>query len=127
MKILIVTHGNLANGLLESYEMIVGDTSHIETLVLDEDGVGPFREKLKDRLDELTTNEEPVLVLCDLKGGTPFNETLMYSFEKPGMINIISGVNLPILAELSTLTNEEDLTSKLNEIVEIGKNSISLD
>lgn len=126
MKILIATHGNLAEGLLESYNMIAGEGNKqtIHTVKLTESGIGEFRERLHSTLDELTENEK-VLVLCDLKGGTPYNESFMYSLEKPGKIEVITGVNLPMLIEVGFLAETAtDLTELANVAVGTGLESI---
>lgn len=124
MKIVIATHGNLGEGLLESYNMIAGETSSIHVVKLTESGIGEFKENLHNTLDELTATEK-VLVLCDLKGGTPYNESFMYSLEKPGKIEVVTGVNLPMLIEVGFLAETANDSAQLaNVAVSTGLESI---
>ena len=124
MKLLLATHGNLGEGLLDSYEMIAGKTENIEIVKLTESGVGDFKENLHNKLKKLSATEK-VLVLCDLKGGTPYNESFMYSLENPGKIEVITGVNLPMLIEIGFLAESETDSSLLAETaVNVGKESI---
>ena len=124
MKILLATHGNLGEGLLESYQMISGETENIKTVKLTKSGIGDFKEKLRNQLNELTVTEK-VLVLCDLKGGTPYNESFMYSLENPGKIEVVTGVNLPMLIEIGFLAESGTETSYLvDTAVNVGKESI---
>lgn len=124
MKIVLATHGNLGEGLLDSYEMISGKSEIIQIVKLTESGIRDFKERLYTLLDELTQSEK-VLVLCDLKGGTPYNESFMYSLEKPGKIEVVTGVNLPMLIEIGFLADSEKNAEKLAEIaMTVGKDSI---
>ena len=124
MKILLATHGNLGEGILESYQMISGETENIKTVKLTKSGIGDFKEKLRNQLNELTVTEK-VLVLCDLKGGTPYNESFMYSLENPGKIEVVTGVNLPMLIEIGFLAESGTETSYLvDTAVNVGKESI---
>ena len=124
MKIVLATHGNLGEGLLDSYEMISGKSEIIQIVKLTKSGIGDFKERLYTLLDELTQSEK-VLVLCDLKGGTPYNESFMYSLEKPGKIEVVTGVNLPMLIEIGFLADSEKNAEKLAETaMTVGKDSI---
>ncbi|AVK64063.1 hypothetical protein C5Z26_08030 [Lactobacillus sp. CBA3606] len=65
MKLLLVSHGHLASGILTSYHMIAGDTTGIDKLELTDTGVGEFRESL----DEYLNTADKVLILADVQGG----------------------------------------------------------
>lgn len=71
MKIIITSHGKLCEGIIDSYNMIVGPTSDIVTLPF----YGSLEEfrKQQNKIFEDFKNEE-IIVLCDLLGGTPYNE-----------------------------------------------------
>ncbi|WP_195852585.1 PTS sugar transporter subunit IIA [Aerococcus sanguinicola] len=99
MKLLLATHGNFAEGILQSYEMIAGDTSNISTVLLNELGIEDFQTRLHQTLDQLLATDE-VLILVDLPGGTPYNESLAYQLEHPKGLGVISGLNLPMLIEV---------------------------
>ena len=124
MEIVLATHGDLGEGLFESYKMIAGEAENIHTIKLTDSGVGEFKEKLHNTLNTLTASGE-VLVLVDLKGGTPYNESFMYSLENPGKIEVVSGVNLPMLIEIGYLSgSESDASNLADTAVSIGKESI---
>lgn len=124
MEIVLATHGDLGEGLLESYRMIAGETENIHTVKLTDSGVGEFKEDLHNLLKKLTASSD-VLVLVDLKGGTPYNESFMYSLENPGKIQVVSGVNLPMLIEIGYLSGSESDGSNLADTaVSTGKESI---
>ena len=73
INILVVTHGNFGNELIKSAEMIAGKQENIEALGLFvEDDFDMFKSKMKNKIKELE-NEEGVLVLTDMFGGTPSN------------------------------------------------------
>lgn len=125
IKILIATHGNLGEGLIHSYEMIAGDSSNIHVVKLTDTGIDEFSKKLRTKLDTLISNGNEVLILCDIKGGTPYNESFMYALEKPGSIEVVSGVNLPMLIETSLLSQTDVNASMLADTaMTIGKDSI---
>lgn len=125
LNILIATHGNLGEGLVHSYNMIAGDSSNIHTLKLTEIGIDDFKKRLVNKLTNLTSNGNKVLILCDIKGGTPYNESYMYSLENPEKIEIVSGVNLPMLIETGLISQNNDDIKILSEIATtVGKESI---
>lgn len=126
VELLIATHGNLGEGLVHSYNMIAGDSSNIHIVKLTEAGIDEFSKKLKDKLGTLIEKGSKVLVLCDIQGGTPYNESFMYSLEHPGSIEVVSGVNLPMLIEIGLLSQStEDASMLADTAVTTGKSSIS--
>lgn len=125
MKLLLISHGKFCHGVKESYEMIAGENKDIFSLDLDNQGIGIFSEKLNKLLDELT-KEDGVLVLTDIQGGTPYNEAYRYQLANPGKIEIVSGMNLPMIIEVgmslsSGLTNI-DLATMAEDV---GREAIS--
>lgn len=124
MKLLLVSHGNFCHGIKESYEMIAGKNDNIIAINLGEDGIGNFSEKLNKKLDELTKTDK-VLVLTDIQGGTPYNETLRYQLANPGKIEIVSGMNLPMVIESGmSLATEDCVTALARNAEQTGKDAI---
>lgn len=125
MKLLLISHGKFCHGVKESYEMIAGENKDIYSLDLDNQGIGVFSEKLNKLLDELTKEDE-VLVLTDIQGGTPYNEAYRYQLSNSGKIEIVSGMNLPMIIEvgmsLSTGLSNIDLATMAEDV---GKEAIS--
>lgn len=125
MKIVITSHGELCEGMLKSYQMIAGDTANFTTIKLDDNGIGDFSQRLTTTLDRLTA-DGPVLVLCDLAGGTPYNEAFRYALQNPNKIQIVAGVNLPMLIEVGTTAETEtDISVLLELALQAGQSSIS--
>lgn len=115
-KVLFVSHGKLAESMLESAEMIVGPQPDVKTLCLNpEDTPEFFCEKISDILE--IWEDEDVMVLSDIRSGTPFNAaaSLMQRFD----FRHISGINLGMLIEV--LIDREFLTAE-----EAGKTLMKL-
>ncbi|MCI8599871.1 MAG: PTS sugar transporter subunit IIA [Lachnospiraceae bacterium] len=110
MKVILLSHGTLAQGMAEACRMILGDTSRLLTLSLEEEaGVAAFEDELRQLLQEI---EGPYMILCDLYFGTPFNMAARLAQEDllNGRCRILTGVNLAMLLEVMTGLEEEDMT-----------------
>lgn len=126
MKIVITSHGDLCEGILSSYRMIAGDTSQFIVLKLDENGITDYSTRLNNVLDKLITDDQ-ILVLSDIVGGTPYNETLRYVLKHPNKVFLIAGLNLPMLIQAGTVSdNKTDIQVLLDEILTAGQSSILL-
>lgn len=123
-KIIVATHGELADGLKNTLGMFSNDTKEVYTVNLTESGVENFRDKVVKLISEIYEDDKQILVLADLFGGTPFNIAVMEIKGKYPNVEIIAGVNLPILIE-ATLMRDSDLSITVNSLVESGKTSIS--
>ncbi len=110
---------------IETSELILG--SRPEAIVsvsvsLDEDAQ-KMRDKIVAGIKEVNKHKG-ILILTDMFGGTPSN--LSYSFLEEGRIEVLSGVNLPVLIKAISLQKESDLSAAAKTIEDIGKKSISL-
>ena len=106
-QLLLISHGKLAEAMLESAEMIIGPQQDVQTLCLNpEDTPEDFREKIARILEPW--KDENVMVLSDIRSGTPFNAaaSLMQSFD----FRHISGINLGMLIEV--LIDREVMTAE---------------
>lgn len=127
--VLVVSHSTFSKGLLESGDMIFGNHSNCFSLGLTDTGVFEFEQAVKAKLDSLFKSYNQVIVLCDLKGGTPYNQVLKYKLEnnKQNMI-IVTGFNLPMFAELVvSLPDEDDAVKLADKIIQTAKCSIESD
>ncbi|MDU5106735.1 PTS sugar transporter subunit IIA [Clostridium sp.] len=124
MKIVLTSHGEFAKGILQSYEMIVGANDKISYVILDEDGIGKFSNTLKNKLDKILENDD-ALILCDLKGGTPYNESFTYALSHENRVRVISGLNLPMLIEVG-LMDSDSIDEVALRALESGKLGIDL-
>ena len=99
--ILIVTHRQLAEALLSASDLILGHMEKVVALSLDPSAKpDELRHQIAEGLAKLN-GTDGVLILTDMFGGTPSNLSL--SFLKDGQIEVISGVNLPMLIKVNQL------------------------
>ena len=123
MKLLLISHGSFATGLLSSFEMIAGKNEDISAIRLTDEGIGKFSQELTDYLNE--HREETIFILCDVKGGTPFNEAYRKYLANPEKIRLITGMNLPMLIEMGVMISDEANVEELFSIgVHAGQDSI---
>ncbi|MFL2061819.1 PTS sugar transporter subunit IIA [Marinilactibacillus psychrotolerans] len=123
MKTLLVSHGDMAKGLINSYEMIAGKNNHLDSICLTNEGIDIFSKRLIEKLG--TYKNEKVLILCDVKGGSPFNEAYKYQMMYPDDISIVCGMNLPMLIEVAFLLSSSDNLDVLYKTaLEVGKKAI---
>ena len=134
LGVVVVTHGQLATELVNSAEMIVGDLPHFAAVSIGwHDDVDQAREEIGGAIArvqaslsaragrEADAGEIDVLVLSDLFGGTPAN--LAVTFVSPH-VEVITGVNLPMLIKLARPQGDKDLRTLAAEMREHGRNAI---
>jgi PTS system mannose-specific IIA component len=103
---LITTHGNLGNELIKSAELIKGPLGDILHVSVDQTkNVEDIKKEISNAIKKLDKGKG-VLILTDLFGGTPSNISL--SFIKEGKVEVLTGVNLPMVLKLSEV--KEDMT-----------------
>lgn len=120
--LLVVTHGPLAHELVSATQRIVGDTPQMEAIALawDEEQAQASR-----RIEEaLARNDhgQGVLILTDLFGGTASN--LSFAFHRPGEVDVVTGVNLPMVIKFSNLRGDESLETVAARIRDEGRKAI---
>lgn len=99
--ILIVTHRQLAEALLAASDLILGRLEKVVAVSLDPNAApAEARQQIAEGLAKLN-GTDGVLILTDMFGGTPSNLSL--SFLKEGQVEVISGVNLPMLIKVNQL------------------------
>ena len=129
LGVVVVTHGQLATELLNSAEMIVGEVPHMAAVSIGwHDDVEHARDDIGRAIERVRvsaggTDAEPadVLVLTDLFGGTPANLGVTYVGPH---VEVITGVNLPMLIKLARPPRESDLLTLAREMRETGRNAI---
>jgi PTS system mannose-specific IIA component len=123
--IVIVTHGQLGDALIEAAEFILSNRPDgIESVSIDlSQNVDKLREKISTSIKKVK-QKDGVIILTDMFGGTPSN--LSYSFLEEGQIEVISGVNLPILIQAANMREKMDLAKLATNLEAFGKKSISL-
>jgi len=123
--ILIVTHRRLGDALIEAAEFILGTRPEaLVSVSIDlNENADVLRGKIANGLKKVKS-EHGVLILTDMFGGTPSN--LSYSFLEEGHVEVISGVNLPILIQAASTRDKMNLEELAVKLEEFGKKSISL-
>ena len=123
--IVITTHCNLGDALIDAAEFILGkrpDAMVSVSIDLNENAE-ILRKKIAEGIKKVN-QKKGVLILTDMFGGTPSN--LSYSFLEEGHVEVLSGVNLPILIRAANIREDEDLSSLVVNLEAFGKKSISL-
>ena len=123
--ILLVTHANLGSTLIETIEFILGKTQdNLACVSINiQENPDSLRKKIKRGISKVKS-DNGVIILTDMFGGTPSN--LSYSFLEEGQVEVISGVNLPILLKAVTARSKMDMETLTSTLVVHGKKSISL-
>ena len=104
--VLITTHGNLGNELIKAAESIKGKLIDVMYVCIEQTkGVEDLKKEISNAIKKLDKGKG-VLILTDLFGGTPSNISL--SFIKEGKVEVLTGVNLPMILKLSEV--KEDMT-----------------
>jgi PTS system mannose-specific IIA component len=123
--IVIVTHCQLGEAIIEAAEFIIGERpGSLESISID---LSENAEKLRNKISrgiKKVEGQEGVLILTDMFGGTPSN--LSYSFLEEGRIEVLSGVNLPVLIQAANLREKMKLDQLASDLESFGKKSISL-
>jgi PTS system mannose-specific IIA component len=121
---IIVSHGKLAEELLNALTIILGEVVNIEAISIGwYDDVEESKKKINKSLHRVN-KKNGVVIFTDMFGGTPSN--LSFSFLKDDQVEIITGVNLPMLIKFISLQRKNNLKEVTKKVVEQGKKNIHL-
>lgn len=122
--VVVVTHGQLATELVNAAEMIVGELPRFTAVSIGwHDDVNDAREDIAQAIERVR-GEEGVLLLTDMFGGTPSN--LGMTFLEKGRLEVVTGVNLPMLIKLGGLRQSADLLAVARQLRDDGRSAIWL-
>jgi PTS system mannose-specific IIA component len=120
----IVSHGKLAEELLNALTIIIGEAVNIEAISIGwYDDVEESKKKISKSLKRVD-QKNGVLIFTDMFGGTASN--LSFSFLKNDQVEIITGVNLPMLIKFLSLQRNNNIKEVAKKVVEQGKKNIHL-
>jgi PTS system mannose-specific IIA component len=120
----IVTHGQLAGELLAAAEMIVGPVKHITSVSIGwHDDVDMAHDEIERAIGRVGEGRG-VLILTDMFGGTPTNIASMFLAE--GEVEVVTGVNLPMVIKLASQQEEESLSEVARRVRNQGQEGIYL-
>ena len=118
----IVSHGQVATELFAAAETVVGDLSHVVAVSIGwHDDVEAARNEIERAIKNVSQGRG-VILLTDMFGGTPTNISAM--FLKDGEVEIVTGVNLPMVIKLASNAKEVSLAELAQEIEDQGKQAI---
>jgi PTS system mannose-specific IIA component len=122
--ILIVSHGNLAEALISSVQILVGNLTKVRAIsIRPEEAKEEIMLRIRKHLAEVDEGQG-VVILTDLLGGTPTNLSL--SFLKGENILVVTGVNIPMLLTLASYRQEKSLEQIGRLVKKSGRRSIKL-
>ncbi len=122
--VVVVTHYRLGEEFLHAVRLIVPNAPDFHSVSIDpEQTVDEMRSSIADALKE-ADHGNGVLVLTDMFGGTPSNMSL--SFVEGAGVEVVTGLNLPMLIKLATLTEEKSLEELAKFIKSYGQRNISV-
>lgn len=123
--LVVVTHRDLAAALLDAATSILGQRPELVCAVSIDlnESAEKLRRKIRDGIKTVNRNRG-VLILTDMFGGTPSN--LSYSFLEEGKVDVICGVNLPLLIKAVSTRENQPMTELVTLLEAFGKESISV-
>lgn len=123
LAIIIASHGNFADGILQSATMIFGQQAEVSTVTFQaSEGPDDLKNKYQRALSKFDS-AEPVLFLVDLWGGSPFNVASQIVAQHSDQMALITGVNLPILIDAFTI-RDQPLDKVVTHLEASGQNGI---
>ncbi|MBA8877825.1 MULTISPECIES: PTS sugar transporter subunit IIA [Phyllobacterium] len=122
--LVLVTHGRLAEEFHHAVEHVVGQQEYLETVSIGADD--DMEQRRRDIVDAVARADSGngVIILTDMFGGTPSN--LAISVMESGRIEVIAGVNLPMLIKLSSVRVTNDMAASLREGQDAGRKYINV-
>jgi len=122
--LVLVTHGRLAVEFRAALEHVVGHQQQIETVSIGpDDDIERRRQDILDAVAEVDTGAG-VILLTDMFGGTPSN--LAISVMDAGRVEVIAGVNLPMLIKLASVRGEKSLAVAVEDAQDAGRKYINV-
>ncbi len=122
--LVLVTHGRLAEEFKSALEHVVGPQDRVATICIGPDDDMEQRRQDILRSVEAVNDGSGVVLLTDMFGGTPSN--LAISVMDGGSIEVVAGVNLPMLIKLASVRNEKSLADAVEEARSAGQKYISV-
>ena len=122
--ILVITHYNLGAELVAAADMMGGKIDGIQAISVDpKKDTDKLRKEISMAIKRLD-NGDGVLIMTDMFGGTPSNLSL--SFLEEGKVEVLTGVNLPMLIKLSTYREDKTLNELAMQLKSFGQKNINL-
>ncbi|QIB34351.1 PTS sugar transporter subunit IIA [Ancylobacter pratisalsi] len=122
--LVLVTHGRLASEFRAALEHVMGPQSQLETITIGPDD--DIEQRRKDIVEAVGTVNSGggVVILTDMFGGTPSN--LAISVMTSPDIEVVAGINLPMLVKLATVRGEVPMDEAVAQAQEAGRKYINI-
>ncbi len=122
--LVLVTHGQLASQFVAAMEHVVGPQKQVAAICIGPDD--DMEQRRRDILDAVAKADtgDGVILLTDMFGGTPSN--LAISVMDKARVEVIAGVNLPMLIKLASVRENKDLREAVDQAQESGRKYISI-
>lgn len=122
-KILICTHGEMANGIINSLELIAGEVKNVQALsVKMEDTIEEIKSRIEDFINKCSPEDDKV-ILTDIPGGST-TQASFYFISTEKRVHVLTGLNLGLLLEIY-LSSEEDTKTLLTNSLQAGKETLN--
>jgi PTS system mannose-specific IIA component len=120
----IVCHGRMAEELLNALTIILGEAPNIEAISIGwYDDIEESKKKIAQSIKRVD-KKNGVVIFTDMFGGTPSN--LSFTFYKDNQVEVVTGVNLPMLIKFVSLQRNDALKETARKVVDQGKKNIHL-
>ena len=121
--ILVVTHSRLADELIHAAEMIIGSFDRVEPISINrDDSIEEAKQLLQQSFDRVGCDGDGVIILTDMFGGTPTN--ISAEFLVVGKVEILTGVNLPMLLKCNSARNGLLVDSLAGMLKDYARNAV---
>lgn len=125
--VVVITHCDLAGELLKATRLIVGEDKAVEAMEALSVQMNEMNEELRKRIAAAirkVDRGEGVLILTDMFGGTPSNLSL--SFLQEGEVEVVTGVNLPMMIALGNYREGKNLKELAKFVTSYGRKHVNL-
>jgi PTS system mannose-specific IIA component len=121
--IVVATHGEFGIEMVATLQMILGSSEGIQAIaLLPSESLEGFKSKMEETLKKVDSKNEGALVLVDMIGGTPFNVAMLTA--QTHRLQVVTGVNLPMLIKLATGQDESDLETLAVETQKVAREGV---
>jgi mannose/fructose-specific phosphotransferase system component IIA len=121
-KILLISHGQLSSGIVDSIKMIMGDASNLQTISVNpEDHRDTIKQSIAAFLDAFG-EQDHLFIVTDILGGSVTNLCMEYLNDQ--RIHLICGMNLPLVLQLMIAEDDLPVHQIISESIEIGREGI---
>ena len=123
--LVLVSHGKLAEGLVDAMQMITGEQEAVRAIgLLETEDVEGLMEKVSQAIQEVDSGEG-ALIMVDLFGASPFNASARVVMSLTGRpLEVVTGMNLPMVVELAVQRDGLSLEEAVNLVLKVGPEGV---